>query len=227
MSKINFYELVKQKKIHNPNVAKHGIQIPFRMIIASPSGSGKTNQLLNLLLHLDKTFNEIIVCVKSSDEALYEYLDSKLENIKFYENGEVPDISNFSKLDEKSKKYKRIDNLQRLIVFDDLVLDKEANKKAAEYYIKGRKVGFSMCYISQSFYQTPKIIRDNSQIFILGQNLLNRDLKLILSTFPARISLEQFVQLYNDLLDEPLDCLLINIEKRYVRKNITGPIIDI
>ena len=227
MSKINFYDFVKTKKVHNPGFANHGISIPYRMIIASPSGSGKTNALLGLIYHFDKTFQEIIVCVKSADEPLYELLENKVKNVRVYENGDVPDLSEFSKFDEKTKKYKRIDNLQRLIVFDDLITSKNANIKAAEYYIKARKLGFSMCYISQEFYAIPKIIRTNSTLFLLGRNLLNRDLKMILSTFPSRLSLDEFAQLYNDLLDEPLDTLIINIEKRNVRKNITGEIINV
>ena len=110
----------------------------------------------------------------------------------FMNCGEVPNISKYSILDEKTKRLKRLDKKQRLIVFDDLITDRNANKIASEYYIKGRKVGFSMCYISQSFYQIPKIIRDNTQLFILGRNLLNKDLRMILSTFPTELTIEEF-----------------------------------
>ncbi len=55
-------------------------------------------------------------------------------------------------MDEKTKRLKRIDKKQRLIVFDDLIMDKNANRLASEYYIKGRKLGVSMCYIGHSFF---------------------------------------------------------------------------
>jgi hypothetical protein len=177
---------------------------------------------MNLIMHMDKTFHEIIICVKSADEPLYEMLINKLKNIVVFENGEVPPITDYSKIDEKTKRLKRIDKKQRLIVFDDLITDRNANAKAAEYYIKGRKVGFSMCYISQSFYQIPKIIRDNTQLFILGRNLLKKDLRMILSVFPTELTLDEFVNLYNDLTSEDLDTALINIEKKYIAKNIIG-----
>jgi hypothetical protein len=112
-------------------------------------------------------------------------------------------------------------------VFDDLITDKNANKLASEYYIKGRKLGFSMCYIGQSFYQIPKIIRDNCQYFILGRNLLNKDLRMILSTFPTELTIEEFTELYNELTEEPLDVILIDIEKRKLRQNITGETINL
>ena len=223
MSKINFYDLIpKGEKKINPNYATHGIDLPFRMLIAAPSGSGKTNQLMNLIAHMDKTFHEIIICVKSADEPLYEMMINKLKNIVVYELGEVPHLSQYSKIDDKTKRLKRLDKKQRLIVFDDLITDRRANQIASEYYIKGRKLGFSMCYIGQSFYQIPKLIRDNCQIFLLGRNLLKRDLKLILSTFPTEITLDEFVDLYHYLTPENLDTVLINIDKKYIAKNIIG-----
>ena len=223
MSKINFYNLVpKGEKKINPNYNVHNIDIPFRMLIAAPSGSGKTNALMNLIMHMDKTFHEIIICVKSADEPLYNMLINKLKNITVFEAGEVPPISEYSKVDEKTKRLKRIDKKQRLIVFDDLITDRSANTKAAEYYIKGRKVGFSMVYIGQSYYQIPKLIRDNCQYFLLGRNLLKKDLRMILSAFPTEYTLDEFTDLYNELTSEDLDVLLINIDKKNVSKNIIG-----
>ena len=223
MSKINFYDLIpKGEKKINPNYATHGIDLPFRMLIAAPSGSGKTNQLMNLIAHMDKTFHEIIICVKSADEPLYEMMINKLKNIVVYESGEGPSLSQYSKIDDKTKRLKRLDKKQRLIVFDDLITDRRANQIASEYYIKGRKLGFSMCYIGQSFYQIPKLIRDNCQIFLLGRNLLKRDLKLILSTFPTEITLDEFVDLYHYSTPENLDTVLINIDKKYISRNIIG-----
>jgi hypothetical protein len=224
MSKINFYERLKktEKKI-NPHYATHGIDIPFRMLIAAPSGAGKTNSLLNLIALMDKTFHEIVLCVKSADEPLYNMLISKLgSSVKVFENGEVPPIEEYSVVDEKTKRLKRVDKKQRLIVFDDLINDRGANRVANEYYIKGRKLGFSMVYIGQSYYQINKLIRDQCQLFILGRNLLKKDLKMILSVFPTELTLDEFAELYNELTYEPLDTILINVEKRYIRRNITG-----
>lgn len=219
---INFYEHVKKKEtVLNPNYNSHGINVPFRMLIAAPSGSGKTNKLCNLVYLMNKTFHEIIICVKSADEPLYDLLSNKLEGmVQIHESGEVPSLDNYSIKDEKTNKLKRRDNKQRLIVFDDLILDKKANLLAKDYYIKGRKLGFSMVYIGQSFFQIPKMIRDNCQYFILGKNLLKKDLRLILSCFPSELKLDQFTDLYNQLTNDPMSCILIDLDKRTLRKNI-------
>lgn len=234
MSSINFYEtLKKSKSTINPHFDEHGIEIPFRMLIAAPSGSGKTNSLCRLIYAMGKTFHEIIVCVLSADEPLYRMMEQRLVDehgrpqVRFFEEGSVPDISEYSRIDPKTKKLKRIDKLQRLIVFDDLVLNRAANNKAKEYYIKGRKLGFSMCYLSQSYYATPKMIRDNCQIFILGKNLLKKDLRMILNVFPTNLTLEEFERLYNDMTKNPLDTITIDITKRYLRRNIVSEPIEI
>jgi len=157
---INFYALIKKDKVINPNFEKHGINVPFRALIAAPSGAGKTNCLMNLLVQFDKTFHEIILCCKSSDEPLYQMLENKCDNVIIYDD-KVPDLKEYSIEDPKTHKIKRKDKLQRLIIFDDMVNDVKANQIIKQYYIKGRKVGFSMIYISQSFFQIPKIIREN------------------------------------------------------------------
>lgn len=194
------------------------MDIPFRAVEAAPSGSGKTNLCLNLIAMMDKTFHEIIVCVLSASEPLYELL-AQLDGVIFYEGGQVPPLSEFEKRDENGK-IMRKDKLQRLMIFDDLVLNGSANKVIAEYYIKGRKLGLSMLYLSQSFYQIPKVIRINSQYLILGKNLLTRDLKIIMQEFPANMSPSDFQALYEELTEEPMSSITIDIAKRKIWVNI-------
>ncbi|KAF4127521.1 hypothetical protein GN958_ATG23326 [Phytophthora infestans] len=178
---------------------------------------------------MNKTFHEIIVCVESRDEPLYDHLFDKLGNksVLFFEDGAVPPTTNYSIKDEERNKLKRIDKYQRFIIFDDLILDHQANVQAKQYFIKGRKLGFSMLYIGQSFFQIPKMIRDNVQYFILGKNLLNKDLRLILTCFPTELNLEEFTRVYNENTQNSLDTLLIDIQKRIARPNITGGAIQL
>jgi len=220
---INFYALIKKDKVINPNFEKHGITIPFRALIAAPSGAGKTNCLMNLLVQFDKTFHEIILCCKSSDEPLYQMLENKCDNVIIYDD-KVPDLKEYSIEDPKTHKIKRKDKLQRLIIFDDMVNDIKANQIIKQYYIKGRKVSFSMIYISQSFFQIPKIIRENCQYFILCRNLLKKDLRMILSCFPSELSIDQFSNLYNSLFKNWNDCLMIDINNKLIKYNISDQI---
>lgn len=205
----NFYQTIKSKKVVNPGFDRHGIKVPFRMLIAAPSGSGKTNCLMNLLSAFDKTFHEIIVCVLSDDEPLYQRLGS-LDGVIFYTGGEVPEMPT------------KNDNLQRLIIFDDLVLHRQANRAAEQYFIKARKLGYSMCYISQSYFQTPKMIRIQISTLVLGKNLLKKDLRMILSVIPTEMTLDQFEKKYIEMTKDPMSVVLIDIVDRTLRQNILG-----
>ena len=203
---INFYEYTKQdKKLKNPNYKHHGIDLPFRMCIASGSGTGKTNALCNLLTLMDKTFHKIIICVKSFNEPLYEHMASILKDkVEIYEDGEVPPMTD--------------DDLSKLIVFDDLLYDKQNPIK--QYYIRGRKKGYSSIYISQSFHGIPMDIRKNCQYFILGRSLLDKDLKIILTSFTSNLTREDFVRIYRHFTDKPLDVMLIDIDKKRIVHNL-------
>jgi len=47
-------------KQHNPNFDKHGLKLPFRMLIVGNSGAGKTQTLLNIIYNMGSTFQNII-----------------------------------------------------------------------------------------------------------------------------------------------------------------------
>lgn len=233
---INFYEIVDQPlKPDNPNFSKHGISIPFRSLIAAPSGKGKTNQLINLIVLMDKTFHKIIICVKSAQEPLYQHLIKKLgDKIEVYENGEIPSLAkrigegDDKKKDEeqhskeKPKKKKKIK--QSLIVFDDLMFDN--SPEILQYYIRGRKFGYSCVYIAQNYYGAPIDVRKNCDYVFLGQGLQKRDIRAILTMYPSKLSIDEFAEVYDEATKEPLDILLIDLEHRNLRYNITDTITE-
>ena len=214
---INFYNYTKKDKIHNPNYKKHQIEIPFRMLIAAPSGSGKTNFLCNLILAFDNTFYEIIVCVKNKAEPLYEMLEQKLDKIKIYEDGEVPKLELPPAVPRgTADKPKKITN--KLIIFDDLLYDNQSEIK--QYYIRGRKLGYSSIYLTQSYFKTPKDLRLQCNYIILGRNILKRDLNIILQEIASNLTLDDLQKWYNEATKEPLNVLMIDLVKRNLRQNI-------
>jgi hypothetical protein len=203
---INFYEIVKtDQKVLNPNFKEHGISLPFRAICCAPSGKGKTNQIMNLIVLMDKTFHKIVLCV--------------------HEGGEIPVLAKKEDKPEDKKddkKPKKI--LQSLIIFDDLMYDN--SPEILQYYIRGRKFGYSCVYIAQTYWGAPIDVRKNSDYIFLGQGLLKRDIKAILNMYPSNIPLDEFIQIYDEATKEPLDILLIDLEHRNLRYNITDKITD-
>ena len=56
-----------------------------------------------------------------------------------------------------------------LIVFDDLIVDMESNKKlspATELFLRGRKLTISLFFISQFYFKVPKTIRLNATNYL-------------------------------------------------------------
>lgn len=221
----NFYEVIPKKKgFLNPHYEDHGFQIPFRAVIASSSGSGKSNMCLNLIYAMNNSFHKIILCVKSSSEPLYELLKEKLENrVEIYENGEIaPLIQDTEETDKNIVKggYRN----SKLIIFDDLILENKATQELiAQFYIRGRKFGYSCIYISQNFYSIPINIRKNCNYIILGRGLLARDLKSILSSTAGssdKNSLHEFEKAYKRFTANPMTVCIIEVDKKIARDKI-------
>jgi DNA helicase HerA-like ATPase len=207
MSKlINFYSQIKSSKKHNPYYDLHKIDLPFRMLVCTASGGGKSNLVLNLLYLMSNTFHKIIIVTKD-EEPLYNMLESKLKDrVEIYYQGEIPDVE-------------KLDNgMNGLIIFDDMVLT--PNSKIGEMFIRGRKLGFSSIYISQSYFQTPKIIRQNINYIALGRGINKRDLRMILSEYSISLSIEQLQDIYFNITNKHMHFMMIDMHLRNIRHNI-------
>jgi len=189
-------------KSHNPNFDKHGINVPFRMLIIGSSGSGKTQTLLNIIHNLGETFQNLYIITKNKDEPLYNFLADKLkENVNIVEGiDKAPDLDKFDK-DEQS-----------LIVMDDLVLEK--NQKALEqYFIRARKLNCSLIYISQSYYAVPPIIRKNLTYLVIKRLSSLPDLFRILREYSLGVDKEELKKIYEkSITDNKQDFLLVDLD---------------
>lgn len=101
---INYYETIDKKKLKKFPKNEH-FELPFRMVVASPSGSGKTNTVLFMIGLLSKYFTKIIICTKTN-ETLYDHLKETIEGVQIFEEGNVPTMNEYDS--ETSK----------LIIFD-------------------------------------------------------------------------------------------------------------
>ena len=213
---VNMYEKIPKEyldKVENPNFHLHQLKLPFRMVIVAPSGSGKTNFLLNLLSLFSKdkgTYQSIFIITRNKEEPLYKWLESKSDRIVIKEG-----LNNTPPLDKFDK-----DN-NHLVVWDDLVLSKDLSM-VENYYIRARKLNVSVIFISQSFYKIPKIIRGNCSYMVILKLSGNREVNMILSEFGLGVTKEELMRLYEYATREKFSCLLIDMEespdKRF-RKN--------
>tara|TARA_R110000787_G_scaffold4265_2_gene16591 strand:- start:1284 stop:2003 length:720 start_codon:yes stop_codon:yes gene_type:complete len=202
----NMYEKIPPElldKVENPNFNIHKLKIPFRMCIVAPSGSGKTNFLVNLLAIFSEgkgTFTSIDIITRNKDEPLYRWIESKSDQISIKES-----LFNTPKLDKMDK------DVNHLVVWDDLVLAKDLSV-VENYYIRARKFNTSVIFISQSFFKIPKIIRNNCSYMVLLKLSGNREVNLILSEFGLGITKEELLELYQYATREKFSPLLIDME---------------
>ena len=198
----NFYTKKEVKKYciqgENPNYHLHNFDVPFRALVIAPSGSGKSNFLTNLITLFCKgtegTFDNIYIFCKSRDEPLYKYLSDKSKGlIEVHENLEkLPPINDLKSCN------------QTLIIFDDMVTDLKKHPIISEYFIRGRKKSASIIFLSQSYYNTPKIIRQNINYCIILKLGGSRDINSILREFSIGISKEQLLYMYNEATTKSL-----------------------
>jgi len=219
MEIVDWYKKMPKKyllKSHNPHYDKHHIKLPFRMIIAGNSGSGKTQTLLNLIYNMPNTWEKIFIVTKNKDEALYNYLEDRLgeQGLSIKEGiSELPDLDSLDKTQNN------------LIVLDDLVNEPSKQQRPiCDYFIRARKKNCSIIYISQSFYAVPKLIRDNISYLIIKQVSSMKNLTMICRECSLGIEKKQLKKIYDDATQTKQDFLLIDLEgdkdERF-RKNFT------
>ena len=201
---INFYDVIPKKyldKVENPNEHLHNIKIPFRMCVVAPSGTGKTNFLLNLIKVFsvgEGTFADICIITRNKDEPLYNYLSGEFEQIQIKEG-----MHNTPKLDDMDKRY------NHLVVWDDLVLSKNL-QNVEEYYMRARKKNCSVVFLSQSYYDIPKFIRKNSNyLVLLDLGGSKREQTAIMNEWSSDLSKDELKAVYNDAVSVPLRPLII------------------
>ena len=203
---INMYTKIPKEfldKVENPNFHLHKLKIPMRLCVVAPSGSGKTNfliNLLNLFSQGDGTFNSIYIITRNKDEPLYKWLESVSDRIIIKEG-----VENTPQLDKFDKEF------NHLVVWDDLVLAKDLSK-VEQYYIRARKLNVSVIFISQSYFKIPKTIRNNCSYMVLLKLSGQREVNIILSEFGLGVSKEQLLSIYEYATREKLQPLLIDME---------------
>ena len=205
---INFYQHKDIQKLltsyHNPCFDQTQISIPFRMGVIASSGGGKTQFLLNMISKMNDTFGHVYVIYKTS-EPLYEFLEKKIgaKYITFYKK--LSDLPQPNDIEHKDK--------QILLVFDDQINEKN-QQVIKEYMIRGRKIakGVSICYLAQSFFRIPIIVRQNFNYLILLKLSSARDLNLIMSDFSLGLDRNQLSLIYKDATKEKFSFLKIDTD---------------
>jgi len=205
---INFYKKIKPEKEHNPGYAKTLINLPSRIAIIGPSGSMKSNALLNYLYLTTGSFSTITIVIKNDNEPLYNYIKTRNSDIVFTDT--IPPLEDYDK-----------DQGPHLIVFDDIIANREMFPEISKYFIMGRKRGITSILLSQNMYSIPKLIRNQLNIIMIKRLSSIKDLKLILSEYGLSDDINTLLEKYKIATQIDTDFLKIDINNNKIYKNFT------
>ena len=206
---INFDDYFNEKKPeHNKNWL-HTPDQPYRILVISGSGSGKTNALLNLTekpTRIDKIYSY----TKDPYEAKYQYLINIREKVGIDHFDDPKAFIEYS--NDMHYVYKNIDeyNLDKereiLIVFDDMIADMISNKKLNS--IVNEKINISLVFITQSYFKVPKDVRLNTSHFFIAKIPNKRELQQIAINHSSDINTKDFANIYRKCTAEPYSFLI-------------------
>jgi len=94
-----------------------------------------------------------------------------------------------------------------------MVLDIKKHSTIQEFYVRGRKRGASVIFLSQSYYGTPKIIRQNMNYLVVLKLGGTRDINTILRECSIGLTKEQLLSMYKVATREKFEVFIINLDK--------------
>ena len=209
-------ELQKKAKL-DKNFNKHHI-LPNSMVMCiGGTGSGKTTALMDFLSRKTDAFFDIILFTGSTvDEPLYNLMQSKIPDMKVFNNiSELPSLSEFDNEDKENEK---------LIIFDDFInLTKKEMVKINEYLTSGRKHGFTVWLMAQSYTAVPKIITRNVMYFLVFKLTDNVTINCILRNHNIyNVPKEIFKDIYMKSTDKNGNFFMIDMKgdkEKHLRSN--------
>ena len=169
---IDFDDYANENKIEHNSKWPYIPDYPYRILILGGSGSGKTNALSNLINN-QPDIDKIYLYAKDPYEAEYQFLINKREKtglLHFNDTQAFIEYSNdMQDICKTIDKYNVDKEHKMLIAFGDMIPDMINNKKlnsvVTELFIRDRKLNFSIVFITQSYFQVLKNVRQFYSLF--------------------------------------------------------------
>ena len=142
------------------------------MLISGPSGCGKTNLLYHIVRKPLVYFDKIYLFSKNIEQDKMQMIVDVFDELSEKVGYNIVDVSN----DEVILLNELPIENQKFVIFDDFLNDtnRENREKINEYFIGGRNRNCSCIYISQGFFQTPRIVRINCSHFCFWFTRISR-----------------------------------------------------
>lgn len=232
---INFDDYSKDKKKYRN--ANGYIMHPCRMIVSGSSGTGKTNAVLNLMLHPNykMDYDRIYLYAKDMSEDKYQFLIRHFTN---YENEirrktkePIKIFTHSDKLEDVPLLKDMDKRLQNLVIFDDWTNESPDRLKIIkDYFTMGRKFNCTTVYICHSWYACPKMFRLNTEYAMIFRLPSRRELRELYQELGTDIERDQFFKAYNIATNQKHEFFLLdkktNEDKKKYRRNFDDYILS-
>jgi hypothetical protein len=176
---------------------------PSRLGLFGPPGVGKTTCIANILDAADPPYDELYVI--HGDAAHSEEYDALKPAAVL---GDVPGVDFWRSLPQNEKK-----PIRRIIVVDDLEVTKCPRQRLENLGILFRYVsthlGITTCWVYQSLFDTPAIIRKMLSVFVLWRPHSRQEI----TTAENRVGLEAgtLTELFRELCPGHRDSICIDL----------------
>ena len=191
---------------NNKNHNKKWLYIPdhpYRILMISGSGSGKTNTLLNLI-NEQRDIDKIYLYAKDLSGSKYEYLIKKAIKHVNDSNAFIECSNTMDDIYENIDNYNPSRKRKILIIFDDMITDIMTNEKfqsiIKELFIRCRKLKISLVFIPQSYFSVPKDVTLNSAHYFLMKINNKRESQNIAINHSADIDYKDFIKIYTECI---------------------------
>ena len=135
--------------------------------------------------------DKIYLFAKDPYEAKYQFLTNKRESV------------GLNRLNDPKAFIEYFNDMQK-------VKNKELNSIVTELFIRGRKLNFSLVFITQSFFKVPKDVLLNTSHFFVMKIPNKRELQQIAINHSSDINTGDFIEIYRKCTDKPYSFLVID-----------------
>lgn len=197
----------------------------LRMSIIGGSGTGKTSFLVQFITKFMKV-EKIYVCAKHLDQPKLKWLhdfyteietkiNEKLRKKKKTSNANFKiiesftnDLNEFPTVDQLDK------NKKNIVVFDDMVMERDVSNKIPNYFVRGRHHGASVFYLSQTFFGIPRKIRLNTNYYAIFNLPSLTEITRIHREIAPDLEKRDFLDLIKQALSEDYNFFFVAVDEK-------------